>query len=54
MPAVKFQDINQNYGVYQTTNIKTAYARAKRNTAQLRFPARRNPAWKPLTIMDAR
>ncbi len=28
-PAVKFQDINQNYGVYQTTNIKTAYARAK-------------------------
>ena len=32
-PPVKFQDINANYGGFQTSNIETAYARAKANGA---------------------
>jgi len=28
-PPIKFQDINADYGGFQTTNIQTAYARAK-------------------------
>jgi catechol 2,3-dioxygenase-like lactoylglutathione lyase family enzyme len=32
-PAVKFQDINANYGGFQVSNIETAYARAKANGA---------------------
>ena len=32
-PAVGFQDINANYGGFQTSNIEAAYARAKANGA---------------------
>lgn len=32
-PPAKFQDINANYAVFQTTNIDTAYTRAKANGA---------------------
>jgi catechol 2,3-dioxygenase-like lactoylglutathione lyase family enzyme len=32
-PVVKFQDINANYGGFQTSNIEAAYARAKANGA---------------------